>query len=100
MPYKAHRDTDKRKCGAKTVVTGQTTVFVNNLLWAVKGDKNDHGNGKLKLGSNNKGTIFIGENEVIIHGPDDADQDDKCPIEGGDHCNPKTDQGSGDTFAY
>jgi hypothetical protein len=40
----AHRDTDKRFCGAKTNVTGQDKVLVNGLLWAVEGDKNDHCN--------------------------------------------------------
>ncbi len=40
----AHRDTDKRFCDAKTIVTGQSKVLVNGLLWAVEGDKDDHCN--------------------------------------------------------
>lgn len=100
MAFAAHRDTDTRTCGAKTTVKKQSTVYVNSLLWAVKGDENDHGKGNLKLGPNNKGTVFVESIEVIIHGPDEADQDNKCPIEGGEHCNPKTDKGSPDTFLY
>lgn len=40
----AHRDTDSRFCGAETIVTGQSTVSVNGLLWAVDGDKDTHCN--------------------------------------------------------
>jgi hypothetical protein len=98
MPFKAHRDTDSRSCGAKTIVTNQSTVFVNNLLWAVKGDKNTDGNGGLKPTTGQ--TVFIEGKNVIVHGPDDAEQDNKCPILGGKHCNPQTDQGSSDTFIY
>lgn len=43
----AHRDTDDRYCGGKTIVVGQNNVFVNNLLWAVKNDPEDHGHGEL-----------------------------------------------------
>lgn len=43
MPQ-AHRNTDSRFCGASTIVTGQSTVFVNSLLWAVEGDKDTHCN--------------------------------------------------------
>ena len=35
----AHRDRDRRFCGAKTIVTGQSSVLVNNKLWAVEGDR-------------------------------------------------------------
>jgi hypothetical protein len=34
----SHRKTDKRACGAGTVVVGQDFVFVNGKLWAVKND--------------------------------------------------------------
>jgi len=44
----AHRHDDARYCGAGTVVTGQSTVFVNNKLWAVEGDINRHNGGPLK----------------------------------------------------
>lgn len=40
----AHRNTDSRFCGATTIVTGQSTVKVNGLLWAVDGDKDTHCN--------------------------------------------------------
>ena len=40
----AHRNTDSRFCGAETIVTGQSTVTVNGLLWAVDGDKDTHCN--------------------------------------------------------
>ena len=42
MPKGVHRDTDSRACGALTVVTNQSTVYVNNLLWAVEGDLDTH----------------------------------------------------------
>lgn len=38
----AHRNGDSRACGASTIVTGQSTVFVNGILWAVVGDKDTH----------------------------------------------------------
>ena len=40
--FGAHRQDDLRTCGAKTVVVGQSSVFVNNKLWAVEGDICDH----------------------------------------------------------
>lgn len=40
----AHRDTDSRECGAITIVTGQSSVKVNGLLWAVEGDYDTHCN--------------------------------------------------------
>ena len=43
----AHRDTDARFCGAKTIVIGQSSVFVNGKLWAVEDDPEDHGAGEL-----------------------------------------------------
>jgi len=43
MP-KAHRNGDSRFCGASTIVSGQSTVYVNNRLWAVEGDKDTHCN--------------------------------------------------------
>lgn len=38
----AHRNGDSRFCGASTIVVGQSTVFVNGILWAVEGDKDTH----------------------------------------------------------
>lgn len=44
----AHRDTDSRFCGAKTIGGGQGSVTVNGLLWAVEGDTDTHcGQGSL-----------------------------------------------------
>ena len=43
-----HRDTDTRFCGAITIVEGQSSVLVENLLWAVENDPNSHGDGQLK----------------------------------------------------
>ncbi len=59
MP-KAHRVGDDRMCGAKTVGTGlNTNVFVNGMLAAVVGDKDDH-NLLGALISQSPGTIKIG----------------------------------------
>ena len=43
----AHRHRDARFCGAETIVEGQSTVFVNDKLWAVEDDPEDHGAGEL-----------------------------------------------------
>lgn len=40
----AHRITDDRNCDAITLETGNHTVYVNGLLWAVDGDIDDHCN--------------------------------------------------------
>ena len=91
----AHRNNDARSCGAKTVVQNQSTVFVNDELWAVKNTDNNHGNGKL---INTTGdTVFIEDKEVIVHGPDHAHPDD---LHMGEHSDPKTAEGSGDVEAY
>ena len=94
----AHRNNDSRTCGASTVVQNQSTVFVNGQLWAVKGSQNNHGSGGL---INTTGdTVFIEGKPVIVNGPDNADPDNLCPPLGGEHCNPKTAQGSENVFAY
>ena len=98
MSYAAHRNGDLRTCGASTIVTNQSTVFVNNRLWAVEGDKNSHGNGDLIPVTGT--TIFVENKLVIVHGPDSASADDLCPIDGEPHCTPFTAEGSGDTEAY
>lgn len=95
MPYAAHRHGDKRICDGTTVVTGQSTVYVNNKLWAVSGDKVDHGSGGLIPTGQ---TVHINNKLVICHTPDLAAPDDLCPLPL--HCEPETNQGSGDTFAY
>lgn len=43
----AHRHGDNRFCSATTEVTNQSTVFVEDKLWAVQGDKNTHERGDL-----------------------------------------------------
>lgn len=92
MPYGAHLNGDSRNCGATTIVTGQSTVFVNGKLWAVEGDKNSHGNGDLIPVTGH--TVIVEGKEVIVNGPDNASADDAS------HPNPQTAAGSGDTLIY
>lgn len=47
MP-RAHRNGDARYCLGSTIVQNQSTVFVNDKLWAVEGDPDSHGGGPLK----------------------------------------------------
>jgi len=96
MPQ-AHRNNDKRKCiGGITVVQNQSTVFVNDELWAVRDTINNHGNGQL---INTTGdTVFVEGKPVIVHGPDHAKPDNLCPRNL--HCDPMTDEGSPNVFAY
>ena len=97
MPFMAHRNGDPRTCGATTVVNNQSSVYVNNELWAVKDSVNSHGNGQL-LNSTGS-TIIIENKEVIVHGPDHAQPDDLCPIPP-THCDPMTAGGSADVLSY
>jgi uncharacterized Zn-binding protein involved in type VI secretion len=92
MARGAHRHGDARSCGATTVVTNQSTVFVNDQLWAVKDTINSHGEGKL---INTTGdTVFIEDKPVIVHGPDHAQPDNAG------HPDPMTAAESGDVFSY
>jgi hypothetical protein len=94
MPYKAHRHGDNRACGATTVVEGQSSLYVNNKLWAVDNDPNTHSNGNLKPSGS---SLYINNKLVIVHRPDiakSADQQDHDPVQ------TQTAEGSGDTFAY
>lgn len=93
----SHRDKDSRICGATTIVTNQSTVYVNGLLWAVKGDPNTHGAGEL---INTGTTVFINGINVIVNSADPAAPDGICPIAGGPHCNPATASASTNVFAY
>ena len=93
--YPAHLHGDLRTCGATTVVIGQSSVYIDGKLWAVHGDPNTDGNGALISAS----SIKIEGKGVIVHRPDNANPDDLCPVPGGDHCTPKTAQGSGSVFA-
>jgi len=70
-----HRHGDLRDCGAKTIVVGQTTVFVNGKLWSVKDDPCDHGNGQL---INTGTTVFIEGKPVIVVYPDHAKPNNYC----------------------
>lgn len=71
----AHKDRDLRFCTAYTIVENQTTVFVNNKLWAVEGDPNSHGEGRLYAvyGAKN---IYV-ENQLIICAVGDKGHDDE-----------------------
>lgn len=92
----SHRDGDARTCGAATVVAGQSTVFVNGVLWSVEGDPNDHGGGEL---IHSGSTVFINGILVIILG-DSAAPDALCPILDGPHCAPAAASASTNVFAY
>jgi uncharacterized Zn-binding protein involved in type VI secretion len=90
MP-KAHLHGDPRTCGATTIVTGQTTVYVDGKLWAVEGDLNTHGGGALIATGD---PVQINGKKVIVHTPDNASPDNE------DHADPATAAGSGTTNAY
>lgn len=62
----AHRNSDSRKCGATTIVSGQNNVFVNGQLWAVDHDQCTHLSGDLKpiVGA----TVIINGKSVIVNG--------------------------------
>ena len=77
-----HRQDDLRICGGKTIVTGQSTVSVNNKLWAVQGDENDHTGGALNpVGTtvtiNNKKVVVVGDPAAgdLLHPPPPTDAD-------------------------
>ena len=76
MTIPVHRNTDPRECGAETVVENQSTVYANNLLIAVNGDPNSHGNGNLIAGCNQ---VYIGGRLVVNHTPDEAESDNLHP---------------------
>jgi hypothetical protein len=97
MAKAAHIHGHSRACGATTVVTGQSTVYVNDQLWAVVGDRNTHGGGPL---TNTTGsTIFVENKNIIVHGPDKTTGDCVDPKHNAPDEN-ETAQGSGDTFCY
>jgi hypothetical protein len=91
----AHRENDTRFCSATTIVTEQSTVYVNNKLWAVEGDQNSHGNGQLiaEYGAKN---IYV-ENKLIICAVGDKAEPDDLG-----HPAPPTDPqtSSSDTIVY
>jgi len=91
----AHRHGDPRVCGASTIVSGQSHVYVNGKLWAVAGDPNSHGGGSL---INSQSFVRINGKPVIIHAADSAAPDSLCPPIGPPHCNPATAGGSPNVF--
>ena len=93
MPQ-AHRDGDKRKCEASTTVQNQSTVFVNDKLWAVRGSDDSHGHGGLINSTGD--TVFCEGKPVIVHGPDQAEPDDAGHFLSQD----ATAEGSPNVFAY
>jgi hypothetical protein len=97
MPYGAHIHGHKRVCSATTTVENQSSVYVNDQLWAVRDSTNNHGlGGLIPTGQ----TVYVENKLVICHTPDSAQPDFLCFTVGGNHCDPKTDEGSGDTFCY
>lgn len=94
MSISVHRNDDSRKCGAKTIVSGQSTVFANGKLIAVDGDKNDHGQGSLTANCNK---VFI-NGKLIVKKGNSAESDSLCSSEGGDHCSPDAISGSENVF--
>ncbi len=99
MP-KAHRDkVDTRICGALTDVGNQSTVFVNDQLWAVRGSGCNHSAHPAGALINTTGdTVFVESIPVIVHGPDHAFPNDFHPLS--PHCDPYTNSGSPNVFAY
>ena len=93
-----HRNQDDRFCTAKTIVTGQSSVFINNILSAVEGDRNTHNNlGALISAS--PGNVFIEGKKLIV-----AMMDQSAPDQIGavTHVTnfPTPQKGSTNTFAY
>lgn len=95
MTIPIHRHTDSRTCGATTIVSGQSTVFANNLLVSVDGDPNSDGGGALAAVCNQ---VFAHNIMVVNHTPDTAAADALCLPLGGNHCGPATASGSGNVF--
>lgn len=85
----AHVNGQLRSCGATTIVSGQTFVKIAGDLWAVQDDQNSHGAGGLIA---TKTFVKIGGKAVIVNG-DSAQPDNLCPTAGGEHCNPKAQEG-------
>lgn len=95
MTIQVHRNTDGRACGATTTVSGQSTVYANNLLISVDGDPNSHGSGALEAACNE---VYCEGILVVNNTPDSAASDDLCEPLGGDHCGPSTAGGSPNVF--
>jgi len=92
-----HRHGDLRSCGATTVVTGQSNVFINGKLVSVKDDPNTHKRGELTAG-NNDGSVFINGKPIVLLNSG-AKPDLLCAPIGPPHCNPMATTASPDVFA-
>ena len=77
------------------MVTNQSTVRSEGVLWAVEGDQNSHGGGALIA---SQSAVKIEGKRVIVHFPDHANEDALCPPVGPPHCDPMTAGGSPKTF--
>lgn len=88
-----HRNGDTRFCGASTIVSGQSSVYVNGVLAAVEGDPESHGAGNLIsiVGS----SVFIEGKKIIVLG-------DTATIDNAFHPPGQTDPAtvSSSVFAY
>lgn len=93
-----HRKTDTRICGALTVVVLQNTVFVNNLLWAVHGDLDDHCMTGALIAATPSQNVYINDIWVICAPSADWAYPD-CPFIG-EHSIPKPVGSSPNTFVY
>lgn len=85
-----HRNNDKRICGATTIVTGQSTVYLNGELISVEGDPCSHGNGELKADTNTS-KIYINGKKVVYKGSN------AYPDRLG-HLNPSASSGSSEAY--
>lgn len=94
MTKQIHRNTDSRICGASTVVSGQSSVFVNGLLASVDGDQDSHGAGGLTAACKE---VYIGGKKVVIV-TNDAQPDTLCFTIGPPHCDPSATGGSPSVF--
>lgn len=93
----AHRNGDSRYCGAATIVSGQSTVYVNGKLWAVVGDIDSHSGGALIAAY---GSLDVyAEGILVIVAPGDHAGSEPIPPW---HPSPATwpNTGSPDTYAY
>lgn len=90
MTYKVHRDGDQRDCEGKTTVREQKSVYVNDKLWAVKTDQDDHLDGQLKtkLAKN----VYV-EDKLVAVKHDTAEGDRH------NHQEPRAREGSDDVYA-
>jgi uncharacterized Zn-binding protein involved in type VI secretion len=80
-----HRNGDARACGASTIATNQSSVYINGQLVAVENDQNSHGGGGL-ISISNKG-VYAETKKIIIVGdtaqtPDISNHNNTQPVSG------------------